>query len=373
MILSRNVLHTNNDAKDALAGIRCTITYSAVLEMFFSLNALANPREHPDCGAWAESRFQRLSSSLQEEIMFFSDHYGQWIFATDVVENLIDCELSPECTVYEVSEKLLEMDRIEFAYIFLGFSAFAFDRKKIALWYETPSSVTSEDLGEQTAFLKVTDVIYFFEHTEELRKRLVRVMEAYWEESFREDWKYIEIYDRQNIAKEQIKLQEMGTLDYIRSLHTDIEIQNGQIYFHKDPDFFINIGDVRTVSIHLSVFLGDTLGANIVGSKLFLTRTLSFQSWKATTPVPPELLDIFKACSDETRLKMLKIFWNGHGTTLGLSQILNLTPSTISLHLKQLKNAGLVESNKVNKYVYYSLNREKITSLEQILLNYFEC
>jgi ArsR family transcriptional regulator len=69
-----------------------------------------------------------------------------------------------------------------------------------------------------------------------------------------------------------------------------------------------------------------------------------------------ELLNIFKALSDETRLKMLKIFGKGEICVCDLVSVLDMSQPKISFHLNVLKGAGLIRDRKQGKWVHYSIN-----------------
>lgn len=69
-----------------------------------------------------------------------------------------------------------------------------------------------------------------------------------------------------------------------------------------------------------------------------------------------ELIKILKAVSDPTRLRILMSLVNGELCVCRITALLKLAPSTISKHMSILKNAGLVESRKEGKWVFYKLN-----------------
>jgi ArsR family transcriptional regulator len=69
-----------------------------------------------------------------------------------------------------------------------------------------------------------------------------------------------------------------------------------------------------------------------------------------------ELLNIFKALSDETRLKMLKVFQKGEICVCDLVSVLDTSQPKISFHLNVLKEAGLIKDRKQGKWVHYSIN-----------------
>lgn len=69
-----------------------------------------------------------------------------------------------------------------------------------------------------------------------------------------------------------------------------------------------------------------------------------------------ELLKIFKALSDETRLKILKILEKGEICVCEIVSILNMDQPKVSFHLGILKEAGLVKSRKEGNRIFYSID-----------------
>ncbi len=69
-----------------------------------------------------------------------------------------------------------------------------------------------------------------------------------------------------------------------------------------------------------------------------------------------ELLNVFKALSDGTRLKMLKIMERGEICVCDLVSVLDMSQPKISFHLNVLKKAGLIKDRKQGKWVHYSIN-----------------
>ena len=65
---------------------------------------------------------------------------------------------------------------------------------------------------------------------------------------------------------------------------------------------------------------------------------------------------IFKALSDETRLKILSLMKEGEICVCDIAGTLNMTQPNISFHLNILKAAGLIKDRKTGRWVHYSLN-----------------
>ncbi len=64
---------------------------------------------------------------------------------------------------------------------------------------------------------------------------------------------------------------------------------------------------------------------------------------------------IFKALSDETRLRVMKLLEERELCVCELMQVLNMSQPRISRHLGVLKNAGLVNDRREGKWVFYAL------------------
>ena len=72
-----------------------------------------------------------------------------------------------------------------------------------------------------------------------------------------------------------------------------------------------------------------------------------------------EVAKLFKALSDETRLRILRLLLKGELCICELMEVLQLPQSNISRHMAYLKNAGLVDDRREAVWVYYSLTEPK--------------
>jgi len=66
-------------------------------------------------------------------------------------------------------------------------------------------------------------------------------------------------------------------------------------------------------------------------------------------------LKVFRALSDETRLRLLFALRGGELCVCQLIELAARSPSTVSKHLAILHDAGLVDSRKQGHWVYYRL------------------
>jgi len=70
------------------------------------------------------------------------------------------------------------------------------------------------------------------------------------------------------------------------------------------------------------------------------------------------MIDIFKALSDETRLRILSLVFNGEMCVCEIEDSLGLTQSNASRHLTVLKNAGILSCRKQAQWAYYRLSED---------------
>ncbi|MBD3299705.1 MAG: metalloregulator ArsR/SmtB family transcription factor [candidate division Zixibacteria bacterium] len=65
------------------------------------------------------------------------------------------------------------------------------------------------------------------------------------------------------------------------------------------------------------------------------------------------LLTVTNALADRTRLRLLMGLREGELCACQLIELVGLAPSTVSKHMFLLRQAGLVESRKIGRWVYY--------------------
>jgi DNA-binding transcriptional ArsR family regulator len=68
-----------------------------------------------------------------------------------------------------------------------------------------------------------------------------------------------------------------------------------------------------------------------------------------------EMMAITKALSDENRTRVLMFLRAGELCVCQIMEMLKLAPSTVSTHLNVLHRAGLLESRKEGRWIYYRL------------------
>lgn len=73
-----------------------------------------------------------------------------------------------------------------------------------------------------------------------------------------------------------------------------------------------------------------------------------------------DLIQVMKALSDETRIRILNILKDGDLCVCEIEVLLDINQSNASRHLNKLTNAKILDYYKVAKYVYYKINEDTI-------------
>jgi len=80
-----------------------------------------------------------------------------------------------------------------------------------------------------------------------------------------------------------------------------------------------------------------------------------------------EYLRVFRAFSDEKRIRVLTLLAEGEKCACVLLKELNITQPTLSYHMKILRQSGIVKERPVGPWKYYSIDREGCTYAQRLL------
>ena len=71
------------------------------------------------------------------------------------------------------------------------------------------------------------------------------------------------------------------------------------------------------------------------------------------------LLAVLKALSDETRLRIINLLYNGELCVCDIMEVLQVTQAKASRHLIYMKNAGLVKDRRAAQWAWYALVKDE--------------
>jgi ArsR family transcriptional regulator len=73
-----------------------------------------------------------------------------------------------------------------------------------------------------------------------------------------------------------------------------------------------------------------------------------------------DILNIFKALSEETRLRVLRLLRHGELCVCDIVAALDMIQPKVSFHLAVLKDAGFIKDRKQGKWVHYRIDDSDI-------------
>ena len=80
-----------------------------------------------------------------------------------------------------------------------------------------------------------------------------------------------------------------------------------------------------------------------------------------------EMAGIFKALSDENRIRILKLLHSGEKCACKLLEELNISQPTLSHHMKILCDAGIVSGRREGKWTHYSICCEGVCRIRNLM------
>lgn len=87
-----------------------------------------------------------------------------------------------------------------------------------------------------------------------------------------------------------------------------------------------------------------------------------------------EVAKYFKALSEETRVKIIKVLYNNNKISIrNLLNMLNCTYLNLSIHLSILLESNLIIEEKENNEIFYLCNKELIDELMSFFSKPCQC
>ena len=87
----------------------------------------------------------------------------------------------------------------------------------------------------------------------------------------------------------------------------------------------------------------------------------------SVTRTNQQLVTVFHALSDETRLAIVRRLAGGERCVCDLQDLLDAAQSRLSYHLKTLKEAGLIADRRDGRWVHYSLVPGALENVSEFL------
>ncbi len=107
----------------------------------------------------------------------------------------------------------------------------------------------------------------------------------------------------------------------------------------------------------------------------YITKNMVMnKNYTKVIPAPwKNISRIFTALGDEHRQRILLTFEPGERLNVGqIVDVSTLSRSAVSHHLKILREAGVLDSEKIGKEVYFWLNKKQVKESLMAVMNYLK-
>jgi DNA-binding transcriptional ArsR family regulator len=353
----------------AAAVERVSHAYSPLLEAVLSLHVLVEPKHHPLQHPWVR-RMRKLSPSLKREISDFS-----FAYRVQVPDLLAP---SPDQELRSFEDELAAFGELDEDTIALEFSRPLWDHEG----RRDTSHLERPEVREHVAVMarwygadpKLAALVH--DDPPKLRRRFAELVSAYWEAAFAEEWERLEPLLADTVAEAGRRIAADGFYSFARSVSLQLRVDEERQEFGLDlpHDHRIPVTSERKLLLvpsvyvwpHVQVNCDEPWPLNVIYPAPFLARD-------ASPPLPStELVQLLRSLGDHTRLRALKLIAEQPRSTQELAPLVGISEAGLSKHLRQLTEAGLLESRREGYYVLYSLVPERIEPLSDSLRRFLD-
>ncbi|MBS4214433.1 ArsR/SmtB family transcription factor [Neobacillus rhizophilus] len=343
-----------------LSSEQISFGYSAAHETLIALHVLIDCKHHPLHIPWVINARKKVNPALKQEIDAFSIFYKRPIVTF--------WGLQENSTISDFGEDLNKLS--------CGSSDAFF--QTVAETILGPKKTNQQQEFVQLACSRYPEskeiILALLEKPEQVKQRFLTFLEDFWKSCLKDDWSRIEELFLKDIASRGRKLMKDGPLQLLGSLSPEIDIHPNQkkavirriskreICFEKDdvlllaPSYF--------AWPHLFVSTHTPVGINY---------SIMENQQEAARPMPPEdLLKLFNALGDLSRLQIVKYLSQKPRSTRELAGLMGMTEGAVSKHIKLLKDVGLIASERKSYYVFYHLLEKSFSQIQSGLAQYIK-
>ena len=335
------------------------IRVSPVYEMLVSLHTLVAGRRHL---AWAAKARAMLGASFMAELEAI---YGPYQDGVVLFEYPVDYQDHQDVTGF--IDYVRAMDPATFIFYLIGrvIPRDELKRSKLDPEFVGQSLIEYCESSSHPPYSYVSVMKTMLQDVPAFQRRLTDLWERYWTGFFQEQVPALEGHWAQGLAdKEYLLAREGGNALY--EFITGKQALPGNLPADQ-PITEITCVPVYFVSSACYLFFGYGNVTILFNSEATLARRSEIEQRK------DQALLVTKALSDNTRLEILKLIVerDGHMHGKKIAEKLDLSPSSISRQLAQLRDSGLVvEERHDDQTVTYRLVKEAISTLADKILDY---
>ncbi|MDF2822141.1 MAG: transcriptional regulator, ArsR family [Clostridiales bacterium] len=309
--------------------------------MFATSNILQGEKRHQLCTQIY--RAEKIEA-LKRKYHFLCEVYGSFSanHANGMFEHLLNYSFD-NFSLVEFRDYLLNMDAVSFIKEYLLLSDIDEIKKVIEFddslekFYFEHNDMCNSYIGLQT----------FFRQT----KRFITEYFSFAEDLRTDEFQCTIVDAQEDIVRELEKSRNaLSTLD---ALEYSQKVM-GKTFYNRGP--------------YSNFVFSPSIFVPYRALRFFEKDQLLFYSIRHTPLEDEMILQQLKTIADSTRLKIISLL-NEREPLRGMdiATTLSITPSTVSHHMEQLKNAGLLNEEQVKNSKYYSISRNNVDELLNLL------
>lgn len=366
---------------------KISFSYSPTVEMMLSLHVLCNAKHHAVHLQWAVQTKRQMDRRMIADLRYFGTGFRQYLILCD----LIIPEPGSDLKAFDdEAEELAGLSDLDFAHRILREccdrhevqramrGGKALERLLERFQEEPPTNLGNARPGS-VAFCPATArrqaVRDLLCDPSAFRARLMDFLRRYWQEFFAPEFDRLEPRFLADITEKAHLLRASGAFSLLTRLFDQVVAggEGSELVIYKQMDATIDSSRLQSVTITPTCFAVPHLILTIEPERFQIWYDLLSAGRRRQPEIPPaRLISLLRAMGDEVRLSILKLVAQKRRSTQELAQILNITPPSVSRHLRILKEAGLLTSQGEGYYVFYSLVPEQVLALGQHLTDFVE-
>ncbi|MBY5160904.1 ArsR/SmtB family transcription factor [Salsipaludibacter albus] len=344
--------------------------YSPAMEAALSLRAVVDPKRHPMHLPWSRST-RDLSPDLRAEIELLSFTFRDYlpgVFEVGLTGDhpTIDDELhrietfDDDVVLFELTMPFGGWDCATQSVAFSGDPTPAAVHES---WFQDQVLERARVVDERQA-----DVLAAaFVDPAAIRTRIATMLRRYWDEAFAREWSRVQDRLDAEIAEGSRLLVSGGPGALVDELVPEAtwDPDGWAIVLDKRRDVTVDVAARGGLSLVPTVYGWPRVAVEIdpPWSVAIIHPIRALQSPEQRQPSDSEVAAGLRALGDETRLQISRLVATEPRSTTELAQLLSLSESSVSRHLKTLAGAGILAAERDGHYVLYRLAPERIGAL----------
>jgi DNA-binding transcriptional ArsR family regulator len=354
-------------AEDAIE--RIGFAYCPRLEAVFSLHVLVEPQRHPLHHPWIR-RMRGLPTPLRRELEACAFAFGRAPprLGTALPDPLTSLPPTDAPGGFESFE-----DGIAAAGALPEETVVAGLAEIVAIGDKTATPRTGDALAQAR-----DDPVAFL-------PRLCTLLEDYWTAAFASEWRQLEPHLAASVAEAGRQLHDGGLYAFVDGLGPRVRARRERQRFDLEltcaphwgsapeaPDLDIAVGE--TFTFVPSIFSWPHIWYAVDHAwPQGMTYHVPPVEAAARPRVPPtDLVRILRACGDDVRLRVLRWIAERPRSTQELAPLVGLSEPALSKHLRQLREAGVLDAHRDGRYVLYELRRDRLEDLGDAVLAFLD-